>query len=86
MPVGSSLSVNRAAQVKGTDNGSRPEVKVPVYQVNYNIMVNLGSTESFNRDRERMGNANNICNLEFQSLSQTGGNYVFGYIASHIGS
>jgi hypothetical protein len=60
VPIGSRLPINRAAQVKVPNNGSRSEVKVFINQINQDLLVNLGRAKGLNRYRKGMGDANNI--------------------------
>ena len=60
MPVAGGLAVNRAAEVKGSDDGFGSKVKVLINQVKQHLLADLSRAKGFNRDRKWVSHANNI--------------------------
>ena len=66
------------------NNGSRSEVKMFIYQAEYDLLVNLTRAKGFNGDRKWVSHADNISHLEFGAVSQSGCDDVLADIAGGV--
>src|SRR4030042_2649729 len=67
--VGSHGPVNRAAQIKSSYYGLRPEVEVFLDQLGDEVFINLSGAESLNGDGQRVSLAYGVAYLNLEAVS-----------------
>jgi hypothetical protein len=83
--VGRRLSIDRPAQVQVSNDGSGTQVKVARNQLENEIIRNFRRAECFEGNRYRVGDSNRVGHLDFKSLRDSGGDYVFSNVPRRIG-
>src|SRR5262249_1604920 len=84
MTVACRLPVNRPSQFERFDDTARRELEILANQLGNLVLLDLSSTERIDTDRHRVCNSDCICELDFNSICQSGGHHVLGNISRHI--
>ena len=84
MTVSCRLFVNRALQVEHFDDAGRPEVEVFADQFDDLFVFDFARAEGFYVDRNGMGYANGVSQLDFAFISQACGYNVLCHIAGCV--
>lgn len=80
----SGLLIDRALQLKITDDAARTEVKVLVDDLEDLSVRLLASAISVNKDREGLGNADGVRDLDEATTSEARGDHGLGYPTSGV--
>ena len=80
----SGREVDRAQEIKGFDDAGRFELESAAdTALNFGLGDGVGA-ERVHEDRNGLGNADGIGQLDFTTTGKTGGHDVFGHIARHV--
>ena len=85
MAVGSSLAIDRAAQVQVTDDGAGAQVEVFLDELADLLIGDLAGVEGLDVNRQRVGHADGIGHLDLAAVRQPGGDHILGSPAGGIG-
>ena len=78
------LSVDRTAKLEAVNDSSRAEINKLCHLCGDLLGINSCSTESLNENRNRLCNADSICNLNFALGSKTGSNNILCYVTCGV--
>ncbi len=83
--VGGSLLEDGATQVEIANDSARAQVEDGSHGTFDSGLVHMGGAKGIDHDRERLGDADRICQLDLAAIGKTGGDHVFGNPARRIG-
>ena len=84
--VGGGLAVDRAAEVEVAQDRGRPEVEHLADELLDQRLVDVVRPEGLDVDRERVGDADRVGNLDLAALGEPGGDDVLGHVARGVGA
>src|SRR6185437_1735929 len=85
MSVGSSLAVDRTAQLEALDDSLRSELEVGTNQVLQFLIVDLARTKGLYEDADGFGDADGVGKLHLAAVGEACGHNILGNIARHVG-
>ena len=84
MTIGSSLGIDRTAQIQHPDDTGRAQVEILLYQLLQHPVIHLASTKGINHDGHRGSHADSISKLHFGTLCQAGSHDILCHITGSI--
>ena len=84
MAVGGRRPVDRTAQVEALDDAARRQRKDGADQVGHLLVGNRARVEAIDHDRDRLGDADGVGQLNFGAVRQTGRDQILGDVAGHV--
>src|SRR5215470_5230626 len=78
------LFVDRAAELEVLDDAGRREVEVPPHQALEDLVRDLARAECVDHDRDWLGDADRVGDLNLRPLGQSGRHDVLGNVARHV--
>src|SRR5918995_2833383 len=86
MPECRGLPIDRAAHVELLDDRAGPQVEVLAHQPLDRLVAHLTGAKRLTHDRDGMGLADRVRNLQLESISQAGRHDVLGNVPRRVGA
>src|SRR3954468_16147826 len=77
--VGRCLAVDRCSKAKRVDDRPGTKVEVLVDEAEYSLVGKLARPVRLDRDRDGLGNADRVAQLELEPVGKTRGDDIFGH-------
>src|SRR5882724_10244401 len=84
MSVGSRLLIDRASEIQRGNDTGRGQLEMFAHQFLDLLLVDLSCSKRFDKNRNRVGNADGVSQLNLAFFSKTGRDNVLRDVSRHI--